>query len=121
MKYEKNKNVSLISAPIPTKYLPGGTKILCSLIDTSINESEFSGAWNIVALHCANGGFHIQGIDFDQSYSPVLYSDPFIINIVIMDMHRLTSSILYISNDLQNKNEPIHERSYVIPPPYYID
>ena len=36
VKYDKNKNVSLVSAPIPIKSLPEVTKVLRSLIDPSI-------------------------------------------------------------------------------------
>ena len=56
VKYEKNKNVSLISDPIPIKSLPEGKKkVLCSLIDSSIKEVDCSDAWKFVARHCANG------------------------------------------------------------------
>ena len=36
VKYDKNKNVSLLSDPVPIKYLPEGKKVLCSLIAPSI-------------------------------------------------------------------------------------
>ena len=36
-------------------------------------------------------------------------------------MHRLTVRILDVSNELQNKNVPIHEIVCVIPPTYYIN
>ena len=36
-------------------------------------------------------------------------------------MHRITIRILDVSNKLQNKNIPIHERVCVSPPPYYLD
>ena len=36
-------------------------------------------------------------------------------------MHRLTVSILDVSNAFQNTNVPIHEIVYVSPPPYYLD
>ena len=36
-------------------------------------------------------------------------------------MHRLTASILDVSHAFQNTNVTIHERFYVIPPPYYLD
>ena len=36
-------------------------------------------------------------------------------------MHRLTARILDVSNELQNKNVPIHEIVCVIPPTYYIN
>ena len=36
LKYEMNKNISLLSDPIPIKYLPEGTKVLCSRIYPSI-------------------------------------------------------------------------------------
>ena len=49
------------------------------------------------------------------------HDDSFIINIAIAYMHRLTSSILDVSNAFQNTNVPIHERFSVSPPPYYID
>ena len=36
-------------------------------------------------------------------------------------MHRLTASILDVSNAFQNTNVPIHEIFCVSPPPYYLD
>ena len=38
-----------------------------------------------------------------------------------MDIHRFTVKVLYVSNAFNNTHVPIHERVYVIPPPYYID
>ena len=64
--YDKNKNVSFLSDPIPIKSLPGGTKVLRSLIAPIIKEGDCSDAWKFVARHCANGSSHIKGIDFDQ-------------------------------------------------------
>ena len=73
--YEKNKHVSLLSAPTPIKSLPEGTKVLRSLIATSIREGDCSNAWEFVACHCANGISQIKGIDFDQSYSLVAHAE----------------------------------------------
>ena len=94
VQYDKNKNVSLLSAPIPIKSLPEGTKLLRSLIAPSIKEGECSDAWKFVTRHCANGSYQIKGIDFDESYSPVAHADSFIINIAIASMHILTARIL---------------------------
>ena len=55
VQYEKNKNVSLISGPIPIKSLPEGTKVLRSLIAPTIKKGKCSDAWKFVARHCANG------------------------------------------------------------------
>ena len=74
-----------------------------------------------ISSHRANGSSQIKGIDFDQSYSPVAHADSSRINIAIASMHRLTARILYVSNAFQNKNVPIYERVFVIPPPYYLD
>ena len=51
VQYENNKNVSLLSAPIPIKSLPEGTKFLRSLIAPSIKEGDCSDAWKFVARH----------------------------------------------------------------------
>ena len=82
---------------------------------------ECSDAWKKFALHCANGSSHIKGIYFDHLYSPVAHDDSFRINISITYMHRLTASILDISNAFQNKNVPISERVCASPPPYYLE
>ena len=47
------------------------------------------------------------------------HADLFTINIDIADMHILTASILYISNEFHNVNVPIHEIFCVSTPPYY--
>ena len=49
------------------------------------------------------------------------HADSFRINISIADIHRLTASILDVTNAFQNTNLPIHERFFVSPPPYYLD
>ena len=67
VKYEKNKNVSLLSDPTPIKSLPEGKNVLPSLISPSIKEVDCSDAWIFVARHCKNGSSQIKGIDFDQS------------------------------------------------------
>ena len=90
VKYEKNKNVSLLSAPIQIKSLPEGTKVLRSLIAPSIKVVEFSDAWKFVARRCANDSSKIKGIDLYQSYIPVSNDDSFRINIAAAYMHRLT-------------------------------
>ena len=46
VQYDKNKNVSLLSDPIPIKSLPEGTKVLRSLIAPSIKEGDCSDAWH---------------------------------------------------------------------------
>ena len=115
--YNKNKNPSLISDPIPIKSIPEGTKLLSSLIATRINEGDCSDARKFVALQCENGSSHIKGVDFDQSYSPVAHADLFRINISITDMHRLTVSILDVSNEFHNSNVPIHKIVCVYPQP----
>ena len=51
VQYDKNKNGSLLSATIIIKYLPEGTKVLCSLIAPSIKVGDFSDAWKFVAPH----------------------------------------------------------------------
>ena len=53
---------------------------------------------------------HIQGVDFDQSYSPMVHSESFRINISIVDMHRLSDRFLDVSNDFHYTNVPIRER-----------
>ena len=49
IQYEKNKNVSLLSAPIPIKSLPEGTKVRRSLVAPSIKEGDCSDAWKFFA------------------------------------------------------------------------
>ena len=49
VQYDKNKNISLLSAPIQIKSLPKGTKVLPSLIAPSIKEADCSDAWKFVA------------------------------------------------------------------------
>ena len=121
VQYNKNNNASILLIPIPIKYLPGGTKFLCSLISPSIKECDCSDAWKKISRHCENEISRIKGIGFDISYSPVAHAESFRINVSIEDMHRLTAVILDVSNAFQNTNVLIHERVYVIPTPYYID
>ena len=78
-------------------------------------------AWKFVACHCANMSSQIEGIDFDQPYSPIAHADSFRINISIADMYRLTARILDVSNEFKNKFFPFHERGCVNPTHYYID
>ena len=95
----KNKNISLLSDPIPIKSLPEGIKSLCSLIATSTNKGNCYDACKFVARHCANGSSHIKGVDFYKYYGPVVNADSFRINISIAAMHRLTSMIFDVSNE----------------------
>ena len=67
---------------------------------------------NFFARHCANGSSKIQGICFDQSYSP---DDLFRINVAITAMHILTAIILDFINSSQNKNVTIHKRVCISP------
>ena len=102
MQYEKEKNVRLLSDPMPIKFLPDGIKVLCSLIASSVKEGNCSNSWEFLENHCATGSSQIQCINFDQSYSPVAYYYPLRINVSIMDMHRLTSRVLDVSHSFQN-------------------
>ena len=108
-------------ARIPIKSLTDGTTSLHSLIYIGNKEGECSDACKFVARHCANMSYHIKGIDFDQSYSPMAHADSFRININIMDIHKLTARILDVSDAFQNKTFLVHERVCVSPPPYYLD
>ena len=49
------------------------------------------------------------------------HAGSFRINIDISYMHRLTASILDVSNAFQNTNFPIHDIVCVVPPQYYIN
>ena len=108
-------------APIPIKYFPEVKKVLHSLIVIIITGSDCYDAWNVFERHCANGSSKVPGIDFDQYYSTVSYSDFFRINIAIAAMHRLTARILDVSNEFQNKNVPISDRLCASPPTYFLD
>ena len=75
---------------------------------------------NFLAQLFANGSSHIQGIDFGQSYIPVVRTYSFRFNIAIGAMHRLTDFILDVISAFQNMNVPIHERFCISPQPYYL-
>ena len=116
----QEKNVRLILDPVPKQSIPEVTKVLCSLITTSIKKGDCYYARKCVAFYCVNWTYQIQGIDLDQSYSSVAHDDSFRITISIASIHRLTDNILDVINAFQNKNVPIHERVYVITPPNYL-
>ena len=67
VQYDNNKNEIILSTPTSIKYIPEGTKILRSLIATSIKEGDCLNAWKFVARHCENGSSHIQIFYFDHS------------------------------------------------------
>ena len=121
VKYYKNKNASLILAPITIKSFPGGKKFLRLLIVTNIKEDDYSDGCNFFLRHCENGSSNIKYIGFDQSYSSVAHADSFRINITIAALHILTTRIFDVSNALHNTNVPIHERVCVSLSPYYLD
>ena len=50
----------------------------------------------IVVFLCENGDSQIQGVDFDQYYSPVAHDCYFRTNIAIETVHRLTVRFLYV-------------------------
>ena len=81
------------------KFLPDGTKVTHSLIAPSIKEGDCYYAWKVVARNYETGSYQIQGINFDQSYSPVEHADSSRINIAIPAVHRLTASILDVINE----------------------
>ena len=85
---------------IRIKSLPGETKVLLSLIAIGIKGGDYYDAWKFVAQNCANGSSQIQGIEFDQDYSILPYSDTFRINIVIESIHILTARVLDVGNAL---------------------
>ena len=76
-----------------------------------INEGNCSDSRKFVAHNCANGRYQIKSIDFDHSYSPVTHSDSFRTNIFIATIHRLTTRIWDVINEIV----------CVIPTPYYLE
>ena len=98
MQYDKKNIFSLLSDLILIKSLPEGTKVLRSLIATNNKKGDCYDAWKFVARQFENGSYHIKGIDFDESYIPVANADSFIIKFSITSMHRLTATVLYVSN-----------------------
>ena len=116
---KRTKNISLLSASTPIKYLPDGKKVLRLLISKSIKEGNCCYAWIFVVYHCVNGSSQVQGIDFDHYYSPVAHAESFRINISVEAMHRFIGRVVYVSNSFHNTNVPVHGRVCVIPPPYY--
>ena len=69
-----------------------------------IKEGDCSDAWKFFSRHCVNGSSKIRGMYFDKSYSQVAHADSFRINIYIVATHRLTASILDVSNVFQKVN-----------------
>ena len=67
MQYGKNKKFSIISDPIPIKYLRDGEKFLRSLITPRIKKGDNYYECKCVAHHCVNFSSNIKGIHFDQS------------------------------------------------------
>ena len=63
VKYDKNKDVSLLSYPIQIKSLPEVIKFLRSIIAPSIKEGGCSSAFKCFALHFANDSSQIQSND----------------------------------------------------------
>ena len=121
MQYYKNNNVRLLLNPILIKYLPEETKVICLIIDPSIKKGDCSDTWNFVTLHVENESYQIQGIYFDQYYSPVAHTDSSRINSTIAAMHKLTARFLDIINEFRFTNVPINEIVYISPPIYHLD
>ena len=96
MQHDK-ENDNVLLTPIPIKFLPDVTKVLCKLIDPSIKEGEYYDAWNY-SHHCENESYHIQGVGFDQSYIIISHADSFGENIAITTMNRLNTRILMLVN-----------------------
>ena len=69
-------------------------------------EGDCSYAWKFVACHYANGSSQIQGIDFDQYYSPMSHADSLRIKIAIESMHRRTARIFMSVINLRIKLFP---------------
>ena len=91
------------------------------IIDYCIKEGECYDEWILVSRNYENMSFQIQGIEFDKYYSTVSHDGSLRINIDIASMHRITTRILNVSNDLQNNAFKINERVCVSPPPNYLD
>ena len=64
VQYDKNKHVRILSDPIPIKSIFEVTKVLRSIIDTSIKGGDFYDAWKFFACHFSNGSFHNKCIGF---------------------------------------------------------
>ena len=77
VEYDMNKKFNLLLDLIMIKYFPGVTKVLRSIIATSIKEGDCYGECKFVSCNFTNGSSHIKGVDFDQYYSPVTYTDSF--------------------------------------------
>ena len=90
--YNMNNIIKILSDKLPTKYLPKGTKVLIYLIAPVIKRGSWSNFYPFTG-HCANGSSQVQGVDFDKYYIPVVYVDPFSINVAISEIHRIYGKV----------------------------
>ena len=120
MQYDRNKKVSLLSAPIPIKSIPDEKRSSIKSLRQVLGRVTAL----VHILFCtsfSNGSSQIQGVDFDQSYRTVTHYYPFTINIYISALHNLDANIVDVINYSHNKKYLIHEIFCDSPLPYYLD
>ena len=119
--YEKNASIALMSKPIPRSSLPQDTKVLRSVMSFKIKHTPQDHMWKYGARHCINGAPMQQGIDYDESYSPVVEASSLRALIAIASSRRLTLGILDVTNAFQTTIKDPSKRIFATLPPFYLN
>ena len=100
-KYNKKSAFGIFTDPFPRSNLTSTTRIPWSVLSPSINNIG-DNIYRYFPRHCANGGSQLKGIDFYQSYSPVLEAPTIRLIIVIDYTYHLTIVIADVTNNFHN-------------------
>jgi len=118
--HEKNAALGLTSAPIPRSDLPTETKVFRSVIACKVKNTDDKHMWKFQARHCVNGKDMEKGIDFEESYSPVVEPATIRATVAISASETLTLGVLDVTNAFQNTIKDPNSRMHVTIPPHYL-
>jgi hypothetical protein len=119
IQFNKNQQVATFTLPFPKHELPHGSNVFRSTLVPEIKATDIPGVYELRVRECTIGTPQKQGIDFDNSYSPVAEITTIRVMIALSASLGYTFGIMDVKNAFQTTITQAKDRIYVNLPPLY--
>jgi hypothetical protein len=119
IQFDKNQKVATFTLPFPKSDLPVDSNVFRSTLVPEIKSTDIPGVYELRVRECTIGTPQQQGIDFNNSYSPVAEITTIRVMIALSASLGYTFGILDVKNAFQTTITQAKDRIYVNMPPLY--
>jgi hypothetical protein len=119
--FQKNQKIAVFSLPIPKATLPPDSRVFRSQLVPEIKPTDVPGIFELKVRDVICGTPQREGIDFQESYSPVVDPTTIRLQIAFACCRNYHIATIDVKNAFQNTIAPPESRIWVTLPPTYIE